>query len=81
MKNEHVDQGGQKFFVNIEGKEFPWDQETITTEDIARLGGWDISQGIVEVDADNNERTINAGEVITIKPGHGFGKKHVWKRG
>ncbi|OHB32994.1 MAG: hypothetical protein A2X79_00755 [Desulfuromonadaceae bacterium GWB2_53_15] len=81
MKEDHVNQGGQKYFVNIEGKEFPWGDETITAEEIAQLGGWDLSQGIVEVDEENNERTINASEVIAIKPGHGYGKKHTWKRG
>jgi Multiubiquitin len=72
---------GPKYFVDIEGQEIPWDQDTITTEQIAELGGWDVSQGVIEVDNDNNERTLAPGEVIEIKPGHGFGKKHKWKRG
>jgi hypothetical protein len=72
---------GPKYFVNIEGQEYPWHQNTITTEQIAELGGWDISQGVIEVDEDNNEHTLNPGQVIEIKPGHGFGKKHRWKRG
>ena len=72
---------GPKYFLNIEGEQVPWDQDTITTEQIAELGGWDVSQGVVEVDKDNNERTLAPGEVIEIKPGHGFGKKWLWKRG
>ena len=40
-----------------------------------------MSQGVIEVDKDNNERTLAPGEVIQIKPGLGFGKKHRWKRG
>ena len=72
---------GPKYFLDIEGQEIQWDQDTITTEQIAELGGWDISQGVIEVDKDNNERTLSPGEVIEIKPGHGFGKKHKWKRG
>ena len=72
---------GPKFFLNIEGAEVPWDEDTITTEQIAELGGWDISQGVIEVDQHNVERTLAPGEVIEIKPGHGFGKKHLWKRG
>lgn len=72
---------GPKFFVVIEGVEYDWDEPTITTEQIAELGGWDISQGVIEVDEDNNERTLAPGEVIELKPGHGFGKKHTWKRG
>lgn len=69
------------YILNIEGDEVPWDQDTITTEQIAELGDWDISQGVIEVDQHNNERTLAPGEVIEIKPGHGFGKKHLWKRG
>jgi hypothetical protein len=42
---------------------------------------WDISQGVIEVDQHNVERTLTPGEIITIKPGQGFGKKHRWKRG
>ncbi|OCK55074.1 hypothetical protein LMTR3_09925 [Bradyrhizobium sp. LMTR 3] len=72
---------GPKYILNIEGEEFPWDDDTITTEQIAELGGWDISQGVIEVDQHNVERTLAPGEVITIKPGQGFGKKHRWKRG
>lgn len=72
---------GPKYFLDIEGQEIPWDQDTITTEQIAELGGWDISQGVIEVDKDNNERTLAPSEIIEIKPGHGFGKKHKWKRG
>ncbi|RWI62448.1 MAG: hypothetical protein EOR30_33655 [Mesorhizobium sp.] len=72
---------GPKSILNIEGEEFPWDEDTITTEQIAQLGGWDISQGVIEVDQHNIERTLAPGEVIEIKPGHGFGKKHRWKRG
>jgi hypothetical protein len=69
------------FFVNIEGVEYPWDKETITTEEIIQLGGWDPSLGVIEIDKDNNERTLQPGEVVELKPGHGFGKKIRWKRG
>lgn len=72
---------GPKYFLPIEGEEYEWDQDTITTEQIAALGGWDVRQGVIEVDRDNNERTLAPGETIDIKPGHGFGKKHKWKRG
>lgn len=72
---------GPKYFLYIEGEEIPWNQDMITTEQIAELGNWDISQGVIEVDAENNERTLTPGELIEIKPGHGFGKKHKWKRG
>ncbi len=72
---------GPKYFLCIEGTEFSWSNPTITTEEIAGLGGWDPALGVVEVDRDNNERTLAPGEVVELKPGHGFGKKIRWKRG
>ncbi len=70
-----------KYILDIEGVEVPWNNDSITTEEIAELGHWDLSQGVVEVDKNNDERTLAPGEVIEVKPGHGFGKKHKWKRG
>jgi hypothetical protein len=77
------DQGGHgpKFIVNIEGVEHEWHRDTITSEEIANLGGWDLSAGVIEVDRDNNERTLAPGEVVDLKPGQGFSKKIRWKRG
>lgn len=69
------------YFVNIEGTQHPWPSPTITTEQIARLGGWDPSAGVIEIDRDNNERTLKPGEVVELKPGHGFAKKVRFKRG
>lgn len=80
LKRTEPDQG-PKYWVNIECETIAWPADTITTEQIAELGGWDVSQGVIEVDQHNNERTLAPGEVIEIKPGHGFGKKHKWKRG
>lgn len=33
--NEH---SGQKFFVNVEGEEYPWDSVSISTQEIRTLG-------------------------------------------
>ena len=82
MANDDKDEKKKsKYFVNIEGTEFPWRTGIITPEELAHLGGWDISQGVVEVDKDNNETTIAPGTTIHLKPGHAFAKKHKWKRG
>lgn len=70
-----------KYLLNVEGKEIPWVHDTIKTEQIAELGGWDPAQGVTEIDRDNNEHTLKPGEVVEITPGHGFGKKVKWKRG
>jgi len=72
---------GPKYFVDIEGVVHPWSRDTITFEEIIQLGGWDASQGVVEVDKDNVEHTLQPRQVIELKPGHGFSKKVRWKRG
>ena len=73
---------GPKYFLDIEGKVVHWDHETITTEQLAQLGGWAPSQGVIMIDLkENTERTLKAGEVIELKPGLGFSKKIRWKRG
>ena len=72
---------GPKFYVDIEGVLKPWDKPTITTEQIIELGGWDPSQGAIVIDKDNNERTLQPGETIELKPGMGFSKKVRFKRG
>ena len=73
---------GPKYHLNIEGELKPWDKDTITTEEVATLGGWDISQGVILIDLkDNTERTLQLGEVVEIKPGMGFAKKVRFKRG
>ncbi len=79
MEKEH--QHGPKFILDIEGVLKPWDQDTITTEEVITLGGWDPSLGAILIDKDNNERTLQAGEVVELKPGMGFSKKIRFKRG
>jgi hypothetical protein len=70
-----------KYHLDIEGNLIDWDQDTITTEDVIRLGGWDATQGAIEIDKENTERTLKPGEVIELKPGVGFAKKVRFKRG
>ena len=73
---------GIGFVIDIEGDLVEWDQPTITTEQIAALGGWDPSKGVIVVDKkDQTERTLAPGEVVELKPGLGFSKKVIFKRG
>lgn len=72
---------GPKYFVCVEGETHPWSDSTITFEEIVELGGWELSQGVIEIDKDNNERTLQPEDVIELKPGQGFSKKICWKRG
>lgn len=72
---------GPKFHLDIEGELKEWHKETITTEEVIELGGWDASLGAIMIDKDNNERTLQPGEVIEVKPGMGFSKKVRFRRG
>lgn len=82
MNTEHAaEMAKTKFLLDIEGVLTPWDQPTITTEEVAALGGWEVSQGVILIDKDNNERTLAPQEVVEIKPGQGFSKKVHFKRG
>ena len=69
------------FLLCIEDKEYHWSNSTIATEEIAELGGWDPSEGVIEVDADQNERQLSPHDVVTLKPGLSYGKKLCWRRG
>lgn len=73
---------GPKFTLDIEGHLVPWDEETITAEQVAELGGWDISQGVILIDLrDNTERALEPDEVVVVRPGLGFSKRVRFKRG
>lgn len=73
---------GPKFHLDIEGDLYPWDEDTITTEQVIELGGWDPSKGAILIDKkDNTERTLEPKELIELKPGMGFSKKVGFKRG
>lgn len=75
------DDNGQKFFVEIDGTEYEWNQATITVPQIRDLGNIPANTPVIEVDPDNNETTLSEDAVITLKPGHRYGKKVKFKRG
>lgn len=82
MEHNEKKANGPKYQLDIEGQLHPWDEDTITTEQIIQLGGWDASQGAVLIDLrDNTEQTLQPLQVIEIKPGMGFSKKVKFKRG
>jgi len=80
MNDENKPHGPRHILV-IEGRDYPWEEDKITARQIAQLGCWEIGQGVIEIDKDNNERTLGPDECVELKHGHGFGKKHRWKRG
>jgi hypothetical protein len=73
---------GPKFTVNIDDTDYLWDRDTITVSEIRSLAGIPAGTEVLEIDLKtNDERTLAEGEVVTLKPGHGFGKKIKFKRG
>lgn len=71
-----------KYEVDIEGEFKPWDSETITTEQVAALGGWDPTEGVILVNLDDGtERTLGPGEEIKLQNNLGFSRKVLFKRG
>ena len=70
-----------KFEIDIEGAFKPWNKDTISTEEIAELGGWDPALGVILVDENNVEHNLQPGEVVKLRPGIGFAKKILFKRG
>lgn len=81
METQQAEHVGQKFFVNIEGTEYPWDGETITTQEIRALGNLPPELPVIEEAPDGTERTLGENEVVTIKPGHRHGRAPKYRRG
>ncbi len=81
VKASKSEEKGPKYFVDIEGKKYPWDNETITVQQIRELGNLPTNLPVIEIDPENNERTLPENEIITLKPGHRYGKKVRYKRG
>ena len=66
----------------IEGEAYRWLEPTITTEQVAELGGWDTSVGVQQIDLATNEaRTLKPGEIVDLKKIKTFAKKIGWRRG
>ena len=74
---------GPKYHLDIEGVGLrDWDHDTITTEQLIELAGWEAGQEVVMVDEGTNaETTLVPNQTIDLKPGMGFAKKFRWKRG
>jgi hypothetical protein len=71
-----------KYEVDIEGRIYEWQQETITVPDLRQLAGYGADQQMIEVDLkDNSERVLEESEAVELKPGKGFAKKVAFKRG
>ena len=68
--------------VDIEGQIYEWDRDSITVPELRELAGYPPDQQLIEVDLqDNTEVVLAEGAVVGLKPGKGFAKKVVFKRG
>lgn len=73
---------GPKYFLDLEGTEYPWGEPTIRVAQIRDVAGWTTEQQVMLVNLDTNEETVLAEDaVVDLKPGHGFGRKFKFRRG
>jgi len=73
---------GPKYEINIEGTNYPWDEDTITVPQIRQVGNLPTDVPVIQVDLkDNTEETLSEDAVVQLRPGMGFGKKVGFKRG
>jgi hypothetical protein len=71
-----------KYDVDIEGQIYPWDRDSITVPELRELAGYPPDQQMIEVDLkDNTEVVLAEDAAVALKPGKGFAKKVVFKRG
>jgi len=71
-----------KYDVDIEGQIYAWDRDSITVPELRELAGYPPEQQMIEVDLhDNSEEVLADGAAVALKPGKGFAKRVVFKRG
>jgi hypothetical protein len=76
------DETKAKYTIDIEGKDYPWDADTITVPQIRELGGIPADQEVQEIDLkDNSEHTLAESAVVVLEPGKAFSKKVRFQRG
>ena len=81
MTKEKQENAGKYYYANIEGKEYPWDRETITVSDIRILGKLPAGLAVVEETPGGKERTLSDHEIVVLKPEHRYGRAPKFKRG
>ncbi len=80
-KDESNEQG-PKYYINIEGTVYEWEEESISVSQLRQLGGLPFDVPVIEIDLKTNtERELQEDEIIQIKPGMGYSKKVSFKRG
>lgn len=72
---------GPKYFVDIEGVDYPWGKDSITTAEIRNLGHLPLDVPVLMIDENNVETTLAEDATVPLKPGIGFSKKIKFRRG
>jgi hypothetical protein len=68
--------------VDIEGQTYEWSRDSITVSELRELASYPPDQQLIEVDLqDNAELPLAEDAVVELKPGKGFAKRVVFKRG
>lgn len=71
-----------RYAIDIEGTIHDWDEPTITVPQLRDLGELPAGVPVLEIDLKtNDERTLDEGEIVELKPGLGFSKKVEFRRG
>jgi hypothetical protein len=81
MEKDRQEGTAQKYYIKIEGAEYPWDQSSITVGDMRKLANLSVGLSVVEEFPDGSERTLADSDTITLKPGHRYGRAPKFKRG
>ncbi len=81
MSKEKNDNSGKKFYVNIEGEEYPWPESIIKPANIRSLAGIPKDVPIIVELPDGTEKTLNENETLELKPGHRYGRSAKYRRG
>jgi hypothetical protein len=73
---------GPKYYIDIEGEIYSWDDDEITVQEIRELGDLPEEKGVIEIDLRTQEqRTLGDNETVELHPGRGFSEKFQYKRG
>jgi hypothetical protein len=73
---------GPKYIIDFEGKDYPWNESTITPTQLRELVGLPADQALLVVHLDTGaEDPFERDTAYELKPGVGFSKKIGFKRG
>jgi len=81
MTEKNEESAGKKFFVTIEGEEYPWPESFVTAAEIRTLAKIPEGTPIILELPDGTEQTLTEGERVELKPGHRYGRSSKYRRG